>query len=255
MDYIILTNLKVLRGFHIFDFITLFGDIKILFFIICAVYWKNSKLGLKLISSTLMATNASQIFKLIFSIPRPFLIYKNINPSNFALSSATGFSFPSGHSQLSMSIFGFLAENFSNFWLYLIPFLVAFSRLVLGVHTLKDVVFGLIIGIIFIKLTTGNLLVFSLITLLFSAFKYIKGVPIAYLYDNIATGIISLIFLILLPYIANNDYKLTNKKILIGLLPLILSKLIFTYLYPIHNLEYIIYIIYMFIFPKKASKI
>lgn len=250
MDYFLLTTLKSLRFLKIFDIITFMGDFRFLFFIICIIYWNNSKNGLKLIKSTLMATNATQICKLVFSMPRPFQIYKNINPSKYGLSTATGFSFPSGHSQGAMSVYGYLANNLKKTWLYILPFLVALSRIVLGVHTLRDVVFGLIIGLIFIRLTTGNLLVISLISLLFSAFRYIKGVPIPLILDGVIVGILSLLFLMNLSYIENIHTSLNKKKILIGILPLILSECFFYFIYPVHNLEYIVYILYMFIYPK-----
>lgn len=254
MDYFLLTTLKSLRFLKIFDIITFLGDFRFLFFIICIVYWKNAKLGLNLIKSTLMATNTAQICKLVFTIPRPFQIYKNINPSQYALSTATGYSFPSGHSQASMSVFGFLANNLSQNWFYVIPFLVAFSRLVLGVHTLRDVIIGLILGLIFIKLTKGNLLVMSLISLLFCAFRYTKGIAFISIQDSLLIGIISLIFLILTQYIDKIETNLDKKKIIIGILPLIISELFFYFIYPIHNIEYIFYVIYMFNYKKMASK-
>ena len=255
MDYFLLTTLKSLRFLKIFDIITFMGDFKFLFFVICIIYWNNSKNGVKLIKSTLMATNATQICKLVFSVSRPFQIYKNIDPSKYAMSSATGFSFPSGHAQASMSVYGYLANSLKKNYLYILAFLVALSRIVLGVHTLRDVVFGLIIGLVFIRLTTGNLLVMALISLLFSAFRYIKGVPIPFVLDGVVIGILSLLFLMNLSYIENVKTSLNKKQILIGILPLVLSECIFYFIYPIHNLEYIVYIIYMFIYPKLKSTV
>jgi undecaprenyl-diphosphatase len=70
----------------------------------------------------------------------------------------TGFSFPSGHTTLSIAFFGVLIYLFKDEiknktlrYLFitislLLPFLIAFSRLYLNVHWFTDVVAGLFIG-------------------------------------------------------------------------------------------------------------
>lgn len=251
MEYQILMLFKALRIIKIFNYITLLGDTKVLLFIICAVYWKNSVVGIELIKTTLMAGNVSQIAKLVFCIPRPFTIYKNINPSKFALKTATGYSFPSGHSQGSMSVFGFLANKYNRNILYAIPFLVAISRLVLGVHTPTDVIIGLIIGLIFIRLNKGNLFVIDLISLLLSIFKYTKGTEFMLIKDDLMISILTLLFIIIIPYI-QKPHKLSNKKILIGLIPLAVVLLIIKYFNLPTYIFYILFLITMFVYPKKA---
>lgn len=90
------------------------------------------------------------VLKEIMQRPRP-----NIN----RLIPITGFSYPSGHSLMSMVFYGFIAyiihQNYNgknkNLWITLslmaIP-LIGFSRIYLGVHYFSDVVMGFSIGIL-----------------------------------------------------------------------------------------------------------
>lgn len=95
----------------------------------------------------------SEILKLLINRERP------IRPW---LISTTGFSFPSGHSLVSMVLYGYLAYLIYKrilplpkvrqitLILMLFPFLIGFSRLYLGVHYLSDVLGGWLIGLIWL---------------------------------------------------------------------------------------------------------
>ncbi|MFA6709344.1 MAG: phosphatase PAP2 family protein, partial [Fusobacterium sp.] len=131
-----------------------------------------------------------------------------IDPSfkavSLALKNATGYSFPSGHSQSSTSVFGGLAFYFRSriikIFLILIPILVCFSRLYLGVHTLKDVIIGFlitfIIAFVVIKYTKAysryqriELMIITAILgsilLIYSFSLYIKNImDVEYLVDS-----------------------------------------------------------------------
>ncbi|MFX1448936.1 MAG: phosphatase PAP2 family protein, partial [Promethearchaeota archaeon] len=72
---------------------------------------------------------------------------------------AEGFGFPSGHSQLSVSSYGYLAyeayvkKSKIIFWIFtVLVYLIASSRIIIGVHDLQDVWGGLTIGFIWIIL-------------------------------------------------------------------------------------------------------
>ncbi len=62
----------------------------------------------------------------------------------------TSYGWPSGHSQIAVTLWGLLAYELKNKWAtvgaIIIIILIAFSRMYLGVHDLGDVFAGLIIG-------------------------------------------------------------------------------------------------------------
>ncbi len=137
----------------LFQAITKFGEELIIFGFICVFYWCIHKetaytLGLSFFASgTLM-----QGLKVTFTIERPFVIDPTLKPVGGALEHATGYSFPSGHTQGGTTLFGFLATKLSRWWarvLCILAFLlVGFSRMYLGVHTVYDVGVSLILAFV-----------------------------------------------------------------------------------------------------------
>jgi len=81
--------------------------------------------------------------KSFFRIPRPCLDYE---------ACATGYSFPSGHATVIFAAMTSLSLHYKKKKMTLLfmffAFLVTISRLMLGLHTLDDVVIGSIIGLI-----------------------------------------------------------------------------------------------------------
>jgi len=88
----------------------------------------------------------------IFKEPRPLT---NITKEAERGYSAPGYGFPSGHAQMAASIWGYTAYRFKDkaranlipIILSVFIFLVALSRAIIGVHSLKQIVWGLLIGI------------------------------------------------------------------------------------------------------------
>lgn len=95
-------------------------------------------------------------FKIVFRIPRPWILNSNIKPVTIALPAATGYSFPSGHAQGSSSIFLAFAhwskQKFLKVISYIIVALVITSRMYLGVHTPHDVFASLIVTLLILRL-------------------------------------------------------------------------------------------------------
>ena len=89
-----------------------------------------------------LGTQINQILKVTFRIERPWVRDPNFTIVESARAEATGYSFPSGHTQSAVGTFGGIARFTKKRWLrivgILLCILVPFSRMYLGVHTLWD---------------------------------------------------------------------------------------------------------------------
>ena len=128
----------------LFSVITRFGE-EILFMVIAmAVMWcVNKKEGYYLLIVGLLGTQINQLLKAAFRIERPWVNDPQFTIVESARAEATGYSFPSGHTQCAVGTFGGLARWHSRPLLRgicaTLCLLVPFSRLYLGVHTPLDV--------------------------------------------------------------------------------------------------------------------
>lgn len=128
------------------------GEIIIPLFIILLVYWCIDKeKGYAVTVSMLTALVTTQIVKAIVRYPRPFMVYPDLIGGG-RLETATGYSFPSGHSTGASSFYGSLAVLFRSKILRVIAIIlivmVPVSRMYLGVHWPMDVLAGTIIGLV-----------------------------------------------------------------------------------------------------------
>ncbi len=111
------------------------------------LYWcVNPTLGLS-IGVMLMFTNVvNSGLKLALHSPRPYWV----DPQVKALAAETSFGMPSGHSQNAASLWGLVAARIGRKWAIwpavCVVFIIGFSRLYLGVHFLRDVLSGWLIG-------------------------------------------------------------------------------------------------------------
>lgn len=110
-------------------------------------YWCVDKnRGYYLMAVGMVGTIFNQFLKLLCRIPRPWVKDPNFTIVEEAREAASGYSFPSGHSQSAVGTFGGLAATVNHKGLRIvfiaIAVLVPFSRMYLGVHTPADVLVG-----------------------------------------------------------------------------------------------------------------
>lgn len=111
------------------------------------LFWcVDKREGYYIMSVGFMGTIGSQFLKLACRIPRPWVIDSEFTILEEAREAASGYSFPSGHSQSAVGTFGGMAAVTKRKWLQIlfiaIAILVPLSRMYLGVHTPYDVLVG-----------------------------------------------------------------------------------------------------------------
>lgn len=123
------------------------------FFLVIAIifFWcVNKRHGYFILITGLVGTVVNQMAKLLFRVPRPWILDENFNIVESAREEATGYSFPSGHTQNVAGTYGAIAAHkpskLKTIVCTSIVVLVAFSRMYLGVHTPLDVVVSLILA-------------------------------------------------------------------------------------------------------------
>ena len=173
--------------------------------IICIFYWcLSKKLAYKAGFSFFFSGLTVQTLKITFRIDRPWILDPDFKPVESAIEEATGYSFPSGHTQAATSLFGTLALYFKKWYVKLVCvllfLLVGFSRMYLGVHTPLDVLVSMGVTLFF------SVAVFIAIDKIYDTRKY----------DAVLSSIMALISLAVMIYAAilmNNgtiEYKYTS---------------------------------------------
>ena len=124
--------------------ITQFGEETAFLVAAIIVFWCVDKYkGYYILSVGFLGTLANQFMKLLFRVPRPWVLDPNFTILEQARDAASGYSFPSGHSQSAVGTFGALAYTTNKTWLRIcaivIAVLVPLSRMYIGVHTPADV--------------------------------------------------------------------------------------------------------------------
>ena len=129
---------------QVFSLITHLGSEIVFMALAVVMFWCVSKSeGLYLLSVGCLGTTVNQFLKLACRVPRPWVRDPGFTIVESARADATGYSFPSGHTQNAIGTFGCLAMGAKKNWLRVVlialAVLTAFSRMYLGVHTPADV--------------------------------------------------------------------------------------------------------------------
>ena len=132
----------------LFEAITVLGEELIILGILVVLYFAVDKqFALRLFYFTITSTCVNNTLKNIARIPRPFT--RGVTP--LRQETATGYSFPSGHTQSFSAWSTTLALRFKRLWFSVLVgvliVLVAFSRLYLGVHYPSDVTVAVLLGV------------------------------------------------------------------------------------------------------------
>jgi membrane-associated phospholipid phosphatase len=117
-----------------------------------AVYWSiDKRLGRQLGYIFLLSAATNNIAKSLFRQPRPFWLDPSVR-----LSEAESYGLPSGHAQHATAVYLLLAFWVRRGWMWLLAFvfifLMALSRVYLGVHFIQDVLSGFVLGLVVLGL-------------------------------------------------------------------------------------------------------
>lgn len=132
-----------------FRFLSLFGTEHFFLFSLPVVYWcVDHRKGIRLGAFFLVSAAANAWLKELFLQPRPY----DLDPG-VGMARETSYGLPSGHSQSSATFWGVLAPWIRRPWglvlALVLPFLIGFSRVYLGVHFPTDVFLGWALGALF----------------------------------------------------------------------------------------------------------
>lgn len=137
--------------------ITTFGEELLFMAIAMLVLWcVNKKSGYYLLFVGFLGTQINQFLKVTFRIERPWVRDPEFTPVEAAIKEATGYSFPSGHTQSAVGTFGTVFATVKKVWLKVLCavlcILVPFSRMYLGVHTPLDVSVSFVVAVLLVAL-------------------------------------------------------------------------------------------------------
>lgn len=142
----------------IFTFFTICTEVPVITVLTGILYWCiNKKAGQRTLFALCGSLNINAGVKNFVKMPRPIGAE---GLESLRVETATGYSFPSGHTQTATTFWTSMMYLFRKAWIYIVGILMilgaGISRLYLGVHWPMDVivgwVFGIALSILFIKL-------------------------------------------------------------------------------------------------------
>lgn len=139
----------------IFSALTHLGEESVFLMLALLIFWcVDKQQGYYVLTVSFVGLSLNQFLKLLCRIPRPWVLDPNFPIVEEARAAATGYSFPSGHTQNAVNVFGSIARSTRRRSVQIscvvLILLVALSRMYLGVHTPLDVVTSLGIGTLLI---------------------------------------------------------------------------------------------------------
>ena len=121
--------------------------------VIAVIYWCLNKRAATFVAVNIaFGTMVNQALKNTFCVYRPWIRDARVVPAGDAMTNATGYSFPSGHTQVASCEFLSVAvwqkkRKWAVAICVFLTLLVMFTRLYLGVHTPQDVLVSLAVSI------------------------------------------------------------------------------------------------------------
>lgn len=139
-------------GEKLFSALTHMGSGQMVIVLLCILMWLfGRRIALRATIAFGGSALTNQLLKAICAVPRPWIRDARLIPVESAVPGATGYSFPSGHTQAATSLYASIALAFRRRWLSACCAAsilgVMLSRMYLGVHTPLDVAVGCVLSL------------------------------------------------------------------------------------------------------------
>ena len=150
-----LESIRTGVGDFLMSTVTRFGEEAIFIVLALLFLWCiDKKEGYYLLTVGFFGLLFNQFMKILFRVPRPWVKDPSFTVVEGTKEAATGYSFPSGHTQTAVGSYGAVARYEKRKWLRILCIvlcvLVPFSRMYLGVHTPLDVGVSILFALVLI---------------------------------------------------------------------------------------------------------